>query len=50
MTIHREEILALGVGFTLYLLFGSELEQYRGLIDSMIIAEFISRLLKSTAQ
>jgi len=50
MSIKREEILALGVGFTLYLLFGSTLEHYRALIDSMVIAEFISRILKSKAQ
>ena len=50
MSIEREEILAVGVGFTLYLLFGSTLEHYRALIDSMVIAEFISRILKSKAQ
>jgi len=47
MSIDREKILALGVGFALYLLFGATLEHYRALIDSMVIAEFISRIFKS---
>jgi hypothetical protein len=47
MSIDREKILALGAGFALYLLFGSTLEHYRALIDSMVIAEFISRIFKS---
>ena len=47
MSINREKILALGVGLALYLLLGSKLDHYRALIDSMVIAEFISRILKS---
>jgi hypothetical protein len=47
MSINREQILALGVGLALYLLLGSTLDHYRALIDSMVIAEFISRILKS---
>jgi hypothetical protein len=47
MCKYREKILAIGVGFALYLLFGSRLEHYRVLVDSMVIAEFISRIFES---
>jgi len=46
MSINREKTLALAAGVALYLLFGSALEHYRAIVDSVVIAEFISRIFK----
>jgi hypothetical protein len=46
MSIDREKILAFAAGFAIYLLFGSTLEHFRGFIDSMVVAELISRVFK----
>jgi|GEM_PF-1722930 len=46
MLVSKEKVLALAAGLTLYLLFGPKLEEYRALVDSMVIAEFVSRLLE----
>ncbi len=44
MYIDREKILAVMAGCALYLLFGSSLEDYRAFIDSLVIADIISRI------
>ena len=45
MKLNPVVILALVAGVALYLLFGLRIEHLRGLIESLVLAELISRAL-----
>jgi hypothetical protein len=46
MNLNRDVVLALVAGLALYQLLGPQMEHLRGLVESMVLAELISRVVK----
>ncbi len=45
MRIDRQILLAVMAGTALYLVAGAAIESYHGLLDSLVLAELISRII-----
>ena len=48
MKLNLVEILALAAGFALYQVCGPEIQHLRGLIDTLVLVELISRVVRKT--